>query len=229
MKKILLFAVFSAIFSFAASAAEQARNLELIDVPTANSMLRGEFRYNVKFYPGGGLLNRIYVGIFDRLVIGGALDVTNIVGTGQIDVVLPPKFLGKLRLTEDDGVMPAIAIGYEGEGYFDSKPRGVYAAVTKEIKMGSAFMQLTGAAYTNEYSSIGSSIDMGAGAAFAITKEFSLDAEYDSILQDSSGHLNFNAGYFFDPIQIDLIFRYGLGEQDIRVARVLRITYISYF
>jgi hypothetical protein len=229
MKRILLCTVFLVVFSFAASAGEQARNLELIDVPTANSMLKGEFRYNVKFYPGGGLLNRVYVGIFDRLMIGGALNITNIVGTGQIDVVLPPKFLGKIRLTEDDGAMPAIAIGYEGEGYFDSKPRGAFAAVTKEIKMGSAFMQFTGAAYTNQFSSIGSSIDMGAGAAFAVTKEFSLAAEYDSILQDSSGHLNFNAGYFFDPIQIDLIFRYGLGEQDIRIARVLRISYIGYF
>ncbi len=215
----------AAVYSFGA----QARNIELVDVPTANSMLKAELRYDVKFYSGGGVLNRVYVGIFDRLMIGAALNVTNLVGTGQIQVILPPKLLGKFRITDDDGAVPAIALGYEGEAYFDMDARGVFVSVTKEVMLGSAFMQLTGTVYTNQFSDILMQLDMGAGMAFAITPDLALSAEVDSIFRDSSLNLNCGIGYRFEPITIEVILKYGLGEEDVRHSRVLRLTYISYF
>lgn len=209
--------------------AAQARNIELVDVPTANTLIKGEIRYDIKFFPGGGILNRLYVGFFDRLMIGGALNVNNLIGTGNVNVVLPPKFLGKIRITDETDVVPAISIGYEGESYHDVPTKGAFVAVTKEIALGPVFLQATGTVYTNQFVYIGRDIDVGAGVAVAVTREFVISAEYDSIILDERGHLNFGVGYFFDPIQIDVGIKYGMGEQEARLSRILRIIYVSYF
>ncbi len=228
MKKIflnLLFLMNILTFLFAS----QARNIELVDVPTANTLIRGEVRVDIKFYPGGGILNRLYVGFFDRLMVGGALNIRNLIGTGDVELVFPPKFLGKIRLTDDTSTIPAISIGYEGESYFDIKARGLFISITKELNLGSFFIQLDGAVYTNEFTQFGKEIDAGAGISFAITPEFIISTEYDSILGNEDGHFNIGIGYFFDPIEIDIGIKYGLGNMENRLSRILKILYISYF
>lgn len=207
--------------------AVQARNIEILDVLTANSLIKGEIRGDFKFYPGGGILSRLYVGLFDRLMIGGGERVDNIIGNGNLSFNIP-WFLIKVRLTDDDGAMPAIAFGYEAPGYFDTPTKGAYIAVTKEIALGSVFAQLTGNVYTNNFSFFGRDIDMGTGIEFAITKEFILGSEFDGIFgaTPNARHINFIIGYFFDPIQIDIGIKYNLNRE---VSRILRIIYISYF
>ncbi len=214
----------------------QAENIEIMDLPTANTLIKGEIRGDFKFYPGGGIYNRIFVGLFDRLFIGGAAAVDNIIGTGNVTMNLPG-FLAKIRLTDDDGSMPAIAIGYEGAGYSDVPQKGAYLAVTKEISMGTAFAQVTGTVYKTDFTYLGNNIDAGAGVEFAITKEFTMGAEFDGIFGSAdSKHINGLIGYFFDPIQIDVGIRYGYGNKgrdvgfsDYTLSRVLRITYVTYF
>ncbi len=210
------------------SYAAQARNVELVDLPTANTMIKGEVRVDIKLYPAGGILSRVYVGLFDRLMIGGAFNVRNLIGTGDVTCDLPPQFIGKIRITDDDGAVPALSVGYEGQGYMDVPAKGAFISLTKEINIG-IIMQLTGTVYTNEFVHFGQNIDLGAGMAFAITREFILSAEYDSIIGDKRGHINFGVGYFFDPIEIDIGIKYGLSDMDYRVARMLKILYITYF
>jgi hypothetical protein len=209
--------------------AAQARNIELVDLPTANTLIKAELRCDIKLYPGGGILTRLYIGIFDKLMIGGAFNIVNLIGTGEVTYILPPKFLGKIRLTDDEGVMPAIALGYEGQGYLDVPAKGAFVSITKEISLGIIFVQLTGTIYSNEFYDISRNIDAGAGVAFAITKDFIICGEYDGFLGDNPGHINLGIGYFFNPIQIDIGFKYGIGDDNITVARILKIVYISYF
>jgi len=228
MKKAYI-TIFSILIFSAGIFAAQARNIELVDLPTANTLIKAELRCDIKLYPGGGILTRLYIGIFDKLMIGGAFNIVNLIGTGEVEYVLPPKFLGKIRLTDDEGVMPAISIGYEGQGYLDIPAKGVFLSVTKEISLGVVFMQLTGAVYSNEFNNFGRDIDAGAGIAFAITKDFVICGEYDGFLGENPGHINFGLGYFFNPIQIDIGLKYGLGDENITVARILKIVYISYF
>ncbi len=226
MKKIMLIMFLLApVICFA----EQARNLELIDVPTANTLVKGEVRYDAKFYTGGGILNRIYVGVFDRLMIGCGLDIENLIGAGNVTVSLPPTFLGKIRLTDDKDAIPAITLGYEGEGYMDSPAKGVFLALTKEIALGATYLQLTGDIYTNEFTHFGRDLSVAAGAAAALTKDFVISAEYDGILQKDYSHLNLGIGYFFDPIEISVGIKYGLGSDDVKLARILKVLYINYF
>jgi hypothetical protein len=219
----LLFFTGAALF-----AGQQARNIELVDLPTANTMIKGEVRADVKLYPGGGILTRAYAGLFDRLMIGGAFNVSNLIGTGDVSFDVP-KFLAKIRITDDDAAVPAISVGYEGQGYMDVPAKGAFAAVTKEVSLGQIFVQLTCAVYTDEFAHFGKDINAGAGAAFALTKEFVISGEYDGIIQKKSAHLNFGIGYFFDPIEIDVGLKYGLGDDTYRLARTLKILYISYF
>jgi opacity protein-like surface antigen len=224
-------ACFTAVIMLAlasTAAAAQARNIELIDVPTANTMIKGEVRVDIKMYPGGGILSRLYVGLFDKLMIGGAFNVRNIIGEGSVTFDLPPQFLGKIRITDDEGAVPAIAVGYEGQGYMDVPAKGAFLSLTKEVNAG-IIMQLTGTVYTSNFTHFGQDINAGAGAAFAVTREFVLSAEYDGIIGKEHGHINLGAGYFFDPIEIDMGIKYGTGGQTDRLARILKILYISYF
>ncbi len=225
-------AVLAILFMLAACflMGSQARNTEILDVPTANTLMKGELRGDFKFYPGGGILSRIYVGIFDRLMIGGAERVDNIIGHGNISLNIP-WFLGKVRLTDDDGAIPAISIGYEGEGYYKAPAKGVFVAITKEIALGPIFAQLTGTVYNNnQFRQFGQDIDVGAGIEFAITKEFVIGAEFDGVF-GAGDHRNANAviGYFFDPIEIDVGMNFGLWNNELYFSRILKIVYVAYF
>lgn len=228
MKKIYIIILFILVFA-AVIKASQARNIELVDLPTANTLIKAELRCDIKLYPGGGILTRLYIGIFDKLMIGGAFNIVNLIGTGEVTYILPPKFLGKIRLTDDDGAMPGISLGYEGQGYLDIPAKGAFISITKEINLSVIFMQITGTIYSNEFNDLARNFDAGTGIAFAITRDFVICGEYDGFLGDNPGHVNFGIGYFFNPIQIDIGLKYGLGEENITVARILKIVYISYF
>ena len=109
-----------------------------------------------------------------------------------------------------------------------ASPLDTLGGTARATAMGSAFAQVTGTVYTNNFRNFGQDVDMGAGIEFAITKEFILGAEFDGIfgaLTDAR-YVNFVTGYFFDPIQIDLGVKYNLNKD---VSRVLRIIYINYF
>lgn len=208
--------------------AAQARNLELVDVPTANTLGKGELRYDTKFYPGGGILNRLYVSIFDRLLIGCSVNVMGIIGSGDIVVDLPIKVNAKFRITDDEGAMPAISIGYEGQGYMGIREKGLFLAVTKEASAGPVVLQLTGNVYTSEFSEFGNRIDAGLGFAAAFTREFVFSFEFDGITRaNNRTRINFGAGYFFDPIELALGFKYDIDTFEF--ARFLKILYIAYF
>lgn len=209
--------------------AGQARNLELVDVQTANTLLKGEIRVDFKFSPGGGILSRIYVGIFDRLYLGGVFNVNNIIGSGNVSPDFPPNFTGKIRITDDAGAVPAISLGYEGQGYMNLPAKGVFIAVTKEVNIG-IIMQLTGMVNTSNFSKFGQGIDLGLGLAFGITRELNACMEFDGILGgDDRGRINFGIGYFFDPIEIDIGYKIGYGSGEYAQARILKVIYISYF
>ncbi|HRU38588.1 MAG TPA: hypothetical protein P5511_01830 [Candidatus Goldiibacteriota bacterium] len=227
MRKKALFSLFYVLFSVAVMAG-QARNTELVDVPTANTLLGGEIRIDFKFSPGGGILSRIFVGIFDRLYVGGAFNVENVIGSGDISPDLPPNLLAKIRITDDDAAVPAVSLGYDGQGYMNVPAKGLFLAVTKEVRAG-IITQLTVEASTNNFTEFGKDIDMGAGLAFAITKELSVCFEIDSMLRQGRGRASFGIGYFFDPIEISIGCKFGYGNGEYAQSRMLKVAYISYF
>ncbi|MEI7640270.1 MAG: hypothetical protein WCJ46_02005 [bacterium] len=228
MKRALFLILSGLLFALPVAAASQARNIEMIDVPTANTLLKTEIRYEAKFYAGGCILNKFYIGIFDRFMLGTAINVTNLIGSSNLNVLLPLKVAGKFRITDDVDAIPAIALGYEGEGYLTTGAKGVYLAVTKEIPLGGIYIQLTGNVYTNEFTKFGTKINTAAGVGFALTKEFLITGEFDGITGNNYGRINFGIGYFFDPVQIEIGIKYGIGKKDPGLSRILNINYVSY-
>jgi hypothetical protein len=228
MKKAVISAVL-ALFSVCFIYAGQARNIELVDVPTASTLLSRELRLDFKFSPSGGILSRLYIGLFERFYIGGAFNVNNIIGSGDINPDFPPNFTAKIRVTDDEAAVPAISLGYEGQGYMGLPAKGVFLAVTKEVNAG-IIMQLSAAVYTSNFAHFGQGVDFGAGMAFGITRELTACMEIDGVFGgDDWGRINFGIGYFFDPIEIDLGFKFGYGDMQFAQARILKIVYISYF
>ncbi|MFP4465982.1 MAG: hypothetical protein ACLFP1_02920 [Candidatus Goldiibacteriota bacterium] len=227
MKKTAV--VFMIIFLPVSLFAVQARNTELVDILTANTLSSGEMRVEAKFYPNGDVLNKLSIGIFDKLMIGGIFNVKNLIASGDVSFDVP-QFLVKWRFTDDKDAWPALAIGYEGMGNADVQAKGLYLAATKELASGDFSVQLTLDIYSEDFADFRGIVDAGAGIAMAVTREFVVTAEYDGILGIiGSRHINFGIGYFFDPIEIDVGIRYGIWSDHYYLSRMLKIMYIRYF
>ncbi len=123
----------------------------LVDAHTAGILPRAHFDFEFRVYPsafpgvnGAGLMLGIAVGITDRLNIGLSYGGDGIVGRGTARANPYPGGMIKYRLIEERVVMPAIAIGYEHQGYggiearegldgFVYKSPGFFVALSKNF------------------------------------------------------------------------------------------------
>ena len=71
----------------------------------------------MRIYPQGGVLGRISVGIADRFMFGITFGGTNLIGQGDPEWNKYPGVHCKYFLVEEDLNMPAIAIGFDSQGY----------------------------------------------------------------------------------------------------------------
>jgi hypothetical protein len=104
---------------------------DLIDIPTTQVLNRYAMETNFRLYYNGGVISRISFGVFDRVNIGCSLDVDKLIGT-QPPVIRPPSLNLKLRLYDGAQYMPALAIGYDGQGHsyantgYTQREKGIY-------------------------------------------------------------------------------------------------------
>lgn len=113
---------------------------KVIDVPTAASLPRGVFEVDGRVYPSGGAEAALNIGITNRFMVGISYGAQNLVSND------PPKwnpridFFVKYKFFDENWYMPAIALGYDGQGYgpynreydrFLIKAKGFFGVVTK--------------------------------------------------------------------------------------------------
>ena len=67
-----------------AESVQNAPNLDIIDTPTTNTLLRGMYNFHMRFYEGGGLNTRAWVGFANVFMIGASFDVQNAIGQGNV-------------------------------------------------------------------------------------------------------------------------------------------------
>jgi hypothetical protein len=138
----------------AAPAQEQGSGMlqprRLIDAHTAGVLPKGYYDFEFRIYPtgdramnGAGLLTGIYVGITDRFSFGLSYGGDGLIGRGR--QVNPDPFPGgtlKYRIFDENYFLPAVAIGYEHQGYGGIEPnvdfngyiyksQGFFAALSK--------------------------------------------------------------------------------------------------
>ena len=130
---LALAALFGAAFLAAAVAVAQEDfvpegETNVILDPTAWSRLRGEYAVNLGFEP---FVFKGELGVLDYVTVGISYGGVGVLGSGEPNWNPRPGFLGKIRITNGGEWLPAIAAGYDDQGYgryFKNKPYGDRAA-----------------------------------------------------------------------------------------------------
>ena len=114
----------------------------LITAPTASTLPRGHFDITLWDFGDGGVLGATSIGLANRFLIGVSYGAESFLGAS--DPVWNDRvgFQLKLQLLEEKYKVPAIAVGYDDQGYgpwIDSvsryviKSKGAYAVISKNF------------------------------------------------------------------------------------------------
>ena len=170
----------------------------LVDGPTAGLLPRGSFSLDFRFYEGNGILAQMEVGVFNRANVGFSFGGQHIVGNQAVRWNRRVEFAGKIRVIEEGFSAPALAVGYQSQGYgaydkelerYTTKSKGFYAVLSKNF--GSS------AGDTGFHGGINRSLEGGdddgdisgfVGIDQQFGKSFTLLAEYDFALNDNEGN-----------------------------------------
>lgn len=109
MRLIFLFSLF---YSWAFCQLQNVGGLELINIPTANTLKKGEITLLFRIYDEGGLLIDPKFGLARRVMVGVPLDLQNAIGDKRIETSLPLLLSGRIRIVDETERFPKIAIGY---------------------------------------------------------------------------------------------------------------------
>jgi len=118
---------------------------EIINLPTAGTLNRGEVGVNLRLYPHGGLLSGFSAGVSDPFFVTVYFGGENIIGVG--DVNWNPQIAVDLRyrIIDETFELPALSIGFTNQGYgayikkkerYAIKSRGFYIVSSKNYNIG---------------------------------------------------------------------------------------------
>ena len=169
--------------------------LKIVDFPTAGLPEKGQYGVDLDLYSDGGLLAGLEVGFFSFLSFGISYGGIGFIGTGDMDMNPRPEVNARVRILNEDIVMPAIAVGFDSQGYgrfYDDaerylvKSRGLYAVASKNWDLAGPFSLHGGVSYSFEDSGDRDpTVFLGAIKTFANLVEFS--AEFDVAANDNEG------------------------------------------
>lgn len=194
----------------------------LVDAHTAGLLPRAHFDLECRIYSsaapgieGCGLLMAISVGITDRLNIGISYGGDGLVGRGRARGNPYPGGLIKYRLFEEGYIMPALALGYEHQGYggieerdgldgFIDKSQGFFVALSKNYLLfkrlgfgihgavSYSLEEITDVTWPNAY----------VGIDLSFNEELALAVEYDLGLNVRDPETQWDPGrkYYANPL-----------------------------
>ncbi len=205
--------------------------LDLVDIPTANVLDYGGYRLNFRLYSKGGVQSHISFGVFQRLNIGATWDMEQLLGSEEAKTVAPTLNV-KFKVYDGADILPAIAVGYDGQGRFfnrdkdeyDERERGLYAAFAREIFFPN--FNITAGANIAKFKD--GEVYGFTGLSYTIEEKVALFTEYDNIRKGPNNR--FNAGIRFFPIPslgIDFAVRRIGSIYD--KERIVRINYVGTF
>lgn len=205
--------------------------VDLIDIPTTNSIDYGAFRLNFRLYSQGGLQSHLSFGVFRRLNIGATWDNEKVIGS-EDPSTNRPTLNTKIRVYDGGEVLPSFAIGYDGQGRFFNKTtdeyaereRGLYGVIGREIFFpGFEAHGGVNIAQFKEGRVLGF-----VGLSYTIEQMFVLMAEYDNIRVSADNR--FNAGFRVFPIpSLGIDFAVRRIGSDKEKERIIRINWVGSF
>jgi hypothetical protein len=209
-----------------------SETINLIDIPTAWTILRGYYDVNVIIYGGGGLSAKISIGLTDRLMLGISEDIGGAIGSQKADWNIPG-VLAKLNLIYPSDDSLGIAIGYDsflngeyGKCYNNKITEdivyGIYLAFTKPVSLfrGSQFWHF-GVRFPLlpfEARKNGKNISLYTGLNIIINREIMIMGEVENIYLNGNRNkeILYNCGIkynFSEALSVRLNFQYTSSRE----------------
>lgn len=223
----------------------------MVDAPTAGTLLKGSFDTELRAYPDGGVLGVLQIGLTDRWTIGLGYGGTNIISATDPDWNPRMNFLTKIRLIDESMAMPAIAVGFEEQGFgrwvdsldrYENKAKGFFVVGSKGYRSGSVLSSIhAGVNYAPEADDKDNDINAFFGADMRFDNNFGLVVDYDLALNDDRkplalgkgrGYLNAGARWMvLNRIFMEANLKDLLSNRKDResIGRELRIIYVESF
>jgi len=208
MKHIIIFILLISVSSavFAGEKYVPYGEDRVINSPTAWTMGRGEYKIFLRFLPfviGGEL------GMSDFLALGISYGGSNVIGYGKPNWNPRPGFIVKAQITQGGAIIPAIAFGYDDQGWgeyhdernpykfkkdgvsepynrYQYKSKGFFLVFSQEFK----FLGVTGVHFGLNYAITerkdDKTINMYLALEKSITPDFYFLAEYDPGFNDNN-------------------------------------------
>src|SRR3569832_600033 len=125
----------------ASSDSVQAPDPDIIDAPTSAELDDHGYSTRSRFYSKGGILEYLSFGVYPGVNLGASAAVDGFIGDEKNVRMRAPTAQVKRRFFEGDQALPAMAMGYDGQGYrynsgdrrFNQRQRGIYVVGTKEL------------------------------------------------------------------------------------------------
>lgn len=188
----------------------------LIDVPSAGVVDVGGFGTRTRFFSGGGVLQWLEFGVYPRVNLGASLNADSLIGTDSPVRLVRPDLQLKFRFYDGSRLIPAFAMGFDGQGYLYNRPikrynqrqRGFYLVGTQEI--GLPGLQAHAGMNVSDFDSDDVGGFMAASANIEDKAELML--EWDNINDFRDSRLNMGFRVFVTPqVHIGFSVR-GVGQ-----------------
>lgn len=228
----------------------------LITAPTAGTLVRGSFSFEMRIQNHGGLATALAAGITDRFQFGVSYGANNFIGDDSLKWYPRPEASLKYRLIDETMTMPGIALGINTQGFgryhsesnlkrYDTKAYGLYAAVSKNWKFLLGNIGIHGGVNYNftETTDGDNDPNMFMGIDMEVNPELSFLVEYNSAFNENnknlqsmalneSGYLNAAVRWtFVQHLHIEVDFNNLLfNKKNVDYFnREIKLTYIEYF
>jgi len=205
--------------------------INVVNCPTAEVVDYGLGEISVRIYSDGGVLSRFIFAPFNRINFGGSLDVGKLIGT-QTPQLRDPSFYIKWRVFDGTKFFPAVAVGYDGQGYkfvsnrYSMPAKGLFLVFSQNVLMKKMFIDL-GVNLTkyDEESKLLCFLS-SRGIVEDIVK---LGVEWENINEQKIQQVNLLVGLCLSKlIDIDFIF-INLFDENSKIERQVRLNYLYKF
>jgi hypothetical protein len=211
----------------------ESPQLELIDVPTADVLDPATYSTNFRFYSDGGIVSRLVISPFRRVNFGIMADAQQVIG-GSAPHLIRPSMYFKLRAFDGTDILPALALGYDNEGYiysndlrdFEQKAKGLYLVGSHEIFLPN--LEVHAGLNTNEFGPV--QLAGFFGVSYQVVDNLTLMAEYDNIRNAADNRVNLGGRFWVTShFNVDVASR-NVGRGEARGAeRIIRLNCVAKF
>jgi len=213
---------------------------ELIDIPTAGILEYYGLEVKSRFFSDGGVIGGLGFGVLPRLNLGASITGEKFIGTADPMRLVKPEIQAKYRFYDGSEYIPALAVGYDGQGYYYDhgagkyyeKGRGLYMVGSQEVF--TPHVMVHPGINVSDFN--GHGVFGFIGANFTVEDAFSLMVEWDNIQRIDESRFNTGVRFYISPFfHLDLAVR-EIGANSTfengtkrSPERIVQLRYISSF